>query len=87
MWYEFDNNRYKQLTFIIISIATTDNEPQLQLNIIPTPGYDISFQARLLGILVVIVCACILLIILGAMCPCLFDECNDNFSDGFFQVF
>ena len=85
MWEEFDNNRYKKADFYYnFYCDERDNEPQLQLNIIPTPGYDISFQARLLGIFVVILCACLLLIILAAMCPCLFDECNDNFSDGFF---
>lgn len=82
MWEEVNNERYKMANFYYSFYCDErDNEPQLELNILPTPGYDISYKTQLFGIILLIVFVCLLLFIIATMFPCLLDN-NDSFGDG-----
>ncbi len=83
MWEEIGNDRYRMADFYYsLHCNHQDNKPELTLKILPTPGYDISFETKIVGLFIFIVGIILLSLIVTIMCPCLIDDNNDSFCSG-----
>lgn len=82
MWEEINNDRYKMADFYYnFHCDKESNNPKLSINILPTAQYDISFEAKLIMMIMLIITIVMVMCIIGLICPCFLED-SGNFSDG-----
>ena len=85
MYEEFTNNKVLMAKFYYSFICNKyDSEPILELNIVPTKQYDLSFREQLFQTLFMISLLILLILLFASLCPCLVNNRN-NYNDGLFS--
>ena len=85
MYEEFRDNKVLMANLYYSFICNKyDSVPILELNIVPTKQYDLSFREQLFQTLFMISLLILLILLFASLCPCLVNNGN-NYNDGLFS--